>query len=96
MALKIQYPGVAQSINSDVENVAVLLRMLNLLPLQLDVRSLVNEAKRQLKREADYEQEAAHLVRYRKLVADNPPTLGAGCGARLQHPTYPCHGVCRW
>jgi len=72
MALKIQYPGVAKSISSDVDNVAVLLRMLNLLPVQLDVQSLVNEAKSQLKREADYEQEATHLTRYRELVADNP------------------------
>jgi aarF domain-containing kinase len=37
LALKIQYPGVARSIASDVDNVAALLRMFNLLPIVLDV-----------------------------------------------------------
>ena len=32
LALKIQYPGVARSIASDVDNVAALLRLFNLLP----------------------------------------------------------------
>ena len=32
LALKIQYPGVARSIESDVDNVAALLRLFNLLP----------------------------------------------------------------
>jgi predicted unusual protein kinase regulating ubiquinone biosynthesis (AarF/ABC1/UbiB family) len=36
LALKIQYPGVARSITSDIDNVAVL-RLFNLLPLNLDV-----------------------------------------------------------
>jgi predicted unusual protein kinase regulating ubiquinone biosynthesis (AarF/ABC1/UbiB family) len=72
MALKIQYPGVARSINSDVDNVAVLLRMLNLLPVELDVSGLVAEAKKQLRKEADYLQEASNLSRYRDLVAGAP------------------------
>jgi predicted unusual protein kinase regulating ubiquinone biosynthesis (AarF/ABC1/UbiB family) len=33
LAIKVQYPGVARSVDSDVDNVAVLLRLLNLLPL---------------------------------------------------------------
>ena len=48
LALKIQYPGVARSIASDVDNVAALLRLLNLLPLDLDVGAIASEAKRQL------------------------------------------------
>ena len=40
LALKIQYPGVARSIDSDVDNVAALLRLLNLLPVELDVDGL--------------------------------------------------------
>ncbi len=72
MALKVQYPGVARSIGSDVDNVAVLLRMLNILPVELDVSSLMAEAKRQLHQEADYLQEAANLKHYRELVVDDP------------------------
>jgi predicted unusual protein kinase regulating ubiquinone biosynthesis (AarF/ABC1/UbiB family) len=33
LALKIQYPGVARSIASDIDNVAALLRLANVLPL---------------------------------------------------------------
>lgn len=69
LALKIQYPGVARSIASDVDNVAVLLRLFNLLPLGIDVAGMAAEAKRQLAQEADYEAEGRFLERYAKLVA---------------------------
>jgi len=72
LALKIQYPGVARSIASDVDNVAVLLRLFNLLPLGLDVGGMAAEAKRQLAQEADYEAEGRFLERYAKLVAGEP------------------------
>jgi predicted unusual protein kinase regulating ubiquinone biosynthesis (AarF/ABC1/UbiB family) len=70
LALKIQYPGVARSIESDVDNVASLLRLARILPVDIDISGLVAEAKRQLRQEADYLAEAAHLRRYRALVAD--------------------------
>lgn len=70
LALKIQYPGVAQSIDSDVENVTGLLRLLKLLPANIDVRETVAEAKRQLHQEADYLKEAEMLQHYARLVAD--------------------------
>jgi predicted unusual protein kinase regulating ubiquinone biosynthesis (AarF/ABC1/UbiB family) len=70
LALKIQYPGVARSIDSDVDNLAGLLRMARVLPVEVDISEIVAEAKRQLKQEANYEREAEHLMRYRQLVAD--------------------------
>lgn len=72
LALKIQYPGVARSIESDVDNLASVLRMARILPVEVDVSGLVAEAKRQLRREADYLHEAECLRRYRALVADEP------------------------
>jgi predicted unusual protein kinase regulating ubiquinone biosynthesis (AarF/ABC1/UbiB family) len=72
LALKIQYPGVARSVDSDVDNLASLLRRLDFLPVRLDIDSLVAEAKRQLKLETDYEAEARHLERYRRLVGEMP------------------------
>jgi predicted unusual protein kinase regulating ubiquinone biosynthesis (AarF/ABC1/UbiB family) len=53
-----------------VDNVAVLLRLLNLLPLEIEIAGVVDEAKRQLHDEADYLAEARHLARFRRLVAD--------------------------
>jgi predicted unusual protein kinase regulating ubiquinone biosynthesis (AarF/ABC1/UbiB family) len=69
LALKIQYPGVARSIESDVDNVASLLRLAKLLPGDLDLSGIIAEAKRQLRQEADYLQEAQSLRRYGALVA---------------------------
>jgi predicted unusual protein kinase regulating ubiquinone biosynthesis (AarF/ABC1/UbiB family) len=72
LAIKIQYPGVRKSISSDVNNVASLLRMSGLLPKTLDIAPLLREAKRQLREEADYEAEAAHLLRFGALLANTP------------------------
>jgi predicted unusual protein kinase regulating ubiquinone biosynthesis (AarF/ABC1/UbiB family) len=69
LALKIQYPGVRQSIDSDVDNVATLLRVSGFLPKTLDYKPLMEEAKQQLHLEADYEQEARWLNRYHELLA---------------------------
>lgn len=63
--LKIQYPGVARSIDSDVDNIATLLRMSGLLPRQLDIEPLLADVRVQLKEEADYLREAKYLNRFR-------------------------------
>jgi predicted unusual protein kinase regulating ubiquinone biosynthesis (AarF/ABC1/UbiB family) len=72
VAVKVQYPGVAQSIDSDVDNVATLLRMSGLLPGEIDIAPLLSEAKAQLREEADYLREAAQMRRYGALLADDP------------------------
>jgi len=72
LALKIQYPGVARSVDSDVENLSSLLKKLDFLPMRLDIDALAAEAKRQLRLETDYESEARNLERYRKLVEGLP------------------------
>jgi predicted unusual protein kinase regulating ubiquinone biosynthesis (AarF/ABC1/UbiB family) len=72
IAVKVQYPGISQSIDSDIDNVAGLLRMFKLLPDQVDISSLMDEAKKQLHVEADYLQEAAALKRFsQKIAGDN-------------------------
>jgi predicted unusual protein kinase regulating ubiquinone biosynthesis (AarF/ABC1/UbiB family) len=72
MAIKIQYPGVRESIASDVDNVATLFRMSGLLPKELDIKPLLRDAKRQLHDEADYIREGDYLRRYGELLADAP------------------------
>jgi predicted unusual protein kinase regulating ubiquinone biosynthesis (AarF/ABC1/UbiB family) len=72
LALKIQYPGVAESIDSDVDNLVTALRWSRLLPRDVDLTTLAAEAKRQLRREADYRLEAQHLTQYRTLLEDEP------------------------
>lgn len=71
IALKIQYPGVAESIDSDVDNLGVLLRVSRLLPVEIDIDPLLAELKRELRREADYSIEADNTERYGALVGDD-------------------------
>ncbi|KKO46503.1 ubiquinol-cytochrome C reductase [Arsukibacterium ikkense] len=76
LAVKIQYPGIQGSIDSDVDNVASLLKISGLIPAEVDYQQLLQEAKAQLQTEADYLQEARYLQRYRQhLAADHAYTL---------------------
>ena len=68
LAIKVQYPGVRASIDSDMDNVATLLRLPGLLPRGMDIVPLLAEAKRQLHAEADYHAEAQHLARFGALL----------------------------
>ena len=72
LAIKVQYPGVRSSIDSDVDNVATLMRLSGLVPKSLDVAPMLAEAKRQLHEEADYAREADCLRRFGDLLADAP------------------------
>ncbi|OQW41844.1 MAG: ubiquinol-cytochrome C reductase [Proteobacteria bacterium SG_bin5] len=72
LAIKVQYPGVRESIDADVDNVATLLRVSGLLPRELDVAPLLEEAKRQLHEEADYAREAAQMRAYADLLGADP------------------------
>jgi predicted unusual protein kinase regulating ubiquinone biosynthesis (AarF/ABC1/UbiB family) len=69
LAIKVQYPGVRASIDSDIDNVATLLRLPGIIPREMDLAPLLAEAKRQLHAEADYEAEARHLTAFGDLLA---------------------------
>lgn len=71
LAIKVQYPGIRASIDSDVDNVATLLRFSNLLPEGLEVEPLLAEAKAQLHAEADYEYEATAIKEFAGHLADD-------------------------
>ena len=69
LAIKVQYPGVRASIDSDIDNMATLLRLPGLVPRGMDLAPLMTEAKRQLHAEADYLAEAQHLTRFGTVLA---------------------------
>lgn len=71
LAVKIQYPGVAEAIDSDVDNMATLVRMLSLHPPAVDMQQILDVAKQQLKDEADYQKEAAYLRQYKTHLQQN-------------------------
>ncbi|MDH4439718.1 MAG: AarF/ABC1/UbiB kinase family protein [Rhizobium sp.] len=69
LAIKVQYPGIAASIDADIHNVATLLRLSGLLPAGLDISPLLSEAKQQLHEEADYLREADEMRRFGAFLA---------------------------
>ncbi|MDT0575894.1 AarF/ABC1/UbiB kinase family protein [Croceicoccus sp. F390] len=71
LAIKVQYPGIRESIDADVDNVAALLRVSNLLPRGLEIAPLLAEAKRQLADEADYLREGEQMTMFGQLLADD-------------------------
>ncbi|WPL17890.1 putative ubiquinone biosynthesis protein UbiB [Thiorhodovibrio winogradskyi] len=75
LALKIQFPGVRESIDSDIDNLGFLARTLGMVPKGADPRPLLEEARRQLHQEADYQAEAEALEAYRTLIGDDPAFL---------------------
>lgn len=79
LALKVQYPGVRESIDADVDNVAALLRVSGLLPRELDIAPLLAAAKIQLHEEADYLREGRQMTLFGQLLKDEAgyvvPTL---------------------
>lgn len=75
LAVKVQYPGVRASIDSDIDNVATLLRLPGLIPRQMDLAPMLREAKLQLHQEADYRAEARHLRAFHGLLAGSDAFL---------------------
>ena len=70
LAIKVQYPGVAKSIDSDVDNVMTLLKVAGFAPPELEVDKLLAAAKKQLHEEADYQREGAQMEMYRERLKD--------------------------
>ena len=87
LAIKVQYPGVAASIDADVDNVATLVKLSGLLPAGFAVEPLLAEAKRQLHEEADYAREGAMLARFGALAADWPDVVVPALAGDLSRPT---------
>jgi predicted unusual protein kinase regulating ubiquinone biosynthesis (AarF/ABC1/UbiB family) len=60
VAVKVQYPGIAQTIAADLGNVGMLRRMLRIAAPNQDVNALVGELRERVAEELDYRREAAN------------------------------------
>lgn len=70
VAVKVQYPGVAASISSDLNNLSLLLTATRLLPKGLYLDKTIENARTELAWECDYVREAASAKRFKELLAD--------------------------
>ncbi|KAJ1843858.1 hypothetical protein LPJ73_005353, partial [Coemansia sp. RSA 2703] len=72
VAVKVQYPGVANSIDSDLNNMQSLLMMSKLLPRGMYLENTIKVARKELHWECDYKREAEAMLRFGRLLADDP------------------------
>ncbi|MEM7074917.1 MAG: AarF/ABC1/UbiB kinase family protein [Pseudomonadota bacterium] len=72
LAVKVQYPGIRDSIDSDMRNLGFMLRASGRIPDSFDTDRLLQDAARQLHEETDYEREAQALDRFAVYFADDP------------------------
>ncbi|KKY20572.1 putative molecular chaperone [Diplodia seriata] len=75
VAVKVQYPGVANSIDSDLSNLSLLLTASRLLPAGLFLDKTIANARTELGWECDYVREAECQERFRKLLVDETETF---------------------
>ncbi|MEY3004604.1 MAG: hypothetical protein RLZZ491_1780 [Pseudomonadota bacterium] len=87
LAIKLQYPGVRAAIDSDLDNAAALIRWSGLWPRELDLAPLIDEARRQLHEEADYDREAAALARFGALLDGDARFVVPALDAHRTRPT---------
>ncbi|KAL6442096.1 hypothetical protein ACFW04_002424 [Cataglyphis niger] len=72
VAIKIQYPGVAIGIQSDIENLVGIMKVWNMFPEGMFIDNVVEVAKRELAWEVDYIREAECTRKYRELMVPYP------------------------
>ena len=69
VAVKVQYPGVAKSIDSDIRNLMTLMKVLAFLPEGLFVDKIASHMAVELAQECDYKREAICGQRMKELLA---------------------------
>uniref|UniRef100_A0A6B2LBF6 ABC1 atypical kinase-like domain-containing protein n=1 Tax=Arcella intermedia TaxID=1963864 RepID=A0A6B2LBF6_9EUKA len=75
IAVKIQYPGVASSIESDLDNLSGLLSFSGMLPAGMYLDKTIQVTKQELLQETDYINEASNQIRLRHHFSDDDSIL---------------------
>ena len=72
IAIKVQYPGIAESVQADMRNLGLLAPVLRQLIPGLDVKSLLAELRERVIEECDYELEAGNHQRLERFWRGHP------------------------
>ncbi|CAH8502368.1 unnamed protein product [Schistosoma bovis] len=72
VAIKIQYPGIADSIDADINNLTSLLNRFNIFPRGLFADKAIEVARKELRAECDYLLEAVYGKRFAQLLEGDP------------------------
>jgi predicted unusual protein kinase regulating ubiquinone biosynthesis (AarF/ABC1/UbiB family) len=80
VAVKVQYPGVADTVGQDLQNIRALIRVMaaigrDVMGRDVDTKLVVAELESRMREELDYRLEAANMERFRTLFADDPEVV---------------------
>jgi len=72
VAVKVQYPGVAQAVRADMKNLGMILRLMKRVAPGLDPKAMGDEIRSRIDEELDYELEAQNQRTLARIYRDHP------------------------
>jgi predicted unusual protein kinase regulating ubiquinone biosynthesis (AarF/ABC1/UbiB family) len=72
VAVKIQYPGVAEALEADLANAGTIVRLAKALAPGLDAKAIADELRERVLEELDYEYEAQNQRTFARAYRDHP------------------------
>lgn len=72
VAVKIQYPGIAEALDADLRNAGTIVRLARVLAPGLDAKAIAAEIRERLMEELDYEYEAQNQRTFSRAYCDHP------------------------
>jgi predicted unusual protein kinase regulating ubiquinone biosynthesis (AarF/ABC1/UbiB family) len=75
VAVKVQYPGVAEAVETDLRNMSLLFPLVRRLAPGLDVKALAGELRERIGDELDYEIEAQHQRHVGRVFRGHPHVI---------------------
>ncbi len=85
LAIKVQYPGIAETVESDMRNLRLLSPLLRQLMPGLEVRAVLDELRERIVEECDYELEAANHRRVARFWRGHPFVRVPAVDTELSH-----------
>jgi predicted unusual protein kinase regulating ubiquinone biosynthesis (AarF/ABC1/UbiB family) len=72
VAVKIQYPGIAEALDADLRNAGTIVRLARALAPGLDAKEIAKELRERVMEELDYEYEAQNQRTFSRAYRDHP------------------------
>ena len=72
VAVKVQYPGIAEAMDADLRNAGTMVRLARALAPGLDAKAIADEIRERVMEELDYEYEAQNQRSFSRAYRDHP------------------------
>jgi len=85
VAVKVQYPGVAQAVRADMQNLGIILRLMKMVAPGLDPKAMGEEIRSRIDEELDYELEAQNQRTLARIYRGHPFIVVPEVITKLSH-----------